>query len=459
MPTFTKRSELPVPRADLYAWHARPGAFERLGPPWERAIVESRSGEGIDDGVRLTIRAEIGPVSARWEAEHHGHIPGEQFIDTQRSGPFARWEHTHRFLDGPTPGTSILDDSVEYELPLGGLGAAVAGHYVGDRLSRMFNFRHARTAADLARHAPYGGRSLTVAVTGASGLIGGALCPFLTTGGHRVKRLVRREARGPDEVRWDPEAGVIDLAGLEGVDAIIHLAGENVGEGRWTDARKARILQSRDAGTRLLAQSVAKVGVPRLISASAVGYYGDTGAEIVDETSPLGRGFLAEVCARWEAAAEPAIAAGARVAHARVGVVLSAQGGALGKLLPVYKAGGGGPVGSGDQGFPWVHLDDAVDIFHHLLMSDDLSGPVNAVAPAIQSQGEVTEQICGLLNRPSFVPLPAAAVRLGFGQMGVEVLLQGQRVRPSVLQGRSFTWRFPTLDAAMRHELGLAYGP
>jgi uncharacterized protein (TIGR01777 family) len=146
------------------------------------------------------------------------------------------------------------------------------------------------------------------------------------------------------------------------------------------------------------------------------------------------------------------------VAQARVGVVLSAQGGALGKLLPVYKAGGGGPVGSGTQGFPWVHLDDVVDIFHHLLMNDDLSGPVNAVAPVIQSQGEVTEQICGLLNRPSFVPLPAAAVRLGFGQMGVEVLLQGQRVRPAVLQGRGFTWRFPTLDAAMRHELGLAYG-
>ncbi|MCK6524590.1 TIGR01777 family oxidoreductase [Myxococcota bacterium] len=458
MPTFTKRSELAVPRDELYAWHARPGAFERLGPPWERAVIESRSGDGIGDGVRLTIRAEIGPASARWEAEHHGHVPGERFIDTQRSGPFARWEHTHRFLDGPRPGTSVLDDSIEYELPLGGLGAAVAGGYVGERLTRMFNFRHARTAADLTRHAAWGGRTLTVAVTGASGLIGGALCPFLSTGGHRVLRLVRRAPKGPDELRWDPEAGVIDLAGLEGVDAIIHLAGENVGEGRWTEARKARILQSRDAGTRLLAQAVAKVGVPRFISASAVGYYGDTGSKVVDESSPLGEGFLAEVCARWEAAAEPAAAAGARVAHARVGVVLSAHGGALAKLLPVYKSGGGGPVGSGEQGFPWVHLDDAVDIFHRLLMDDELSGPVNAVAPVVQSQAEVTEQICGLLNRPSLMPLPAAAVRLGFGQMGVEVLLQGQRVRPGALQRRGYTWRFPTLDAAMRHELGLAYG-
>ncbi|MFN7147818.1 MAG: TIGR01777 family oxidoreductase, partial [Myxococcota bacterium] len=325
------------------------------------------------------------------------------------------------------------------------------GGFARARSARMFEFRHQRTTEDLERHA--GRETLRVAVTGASGLIGTQLCAFLGTGGHRVERLVRREA-GQGEIRWDPAAGKLDPAALEGVDAVVHLAGENVGQ-RWTPAHKAAVLQSRVDGTRTIARALAQLDrKPRIfVSASAVGYYGDTGDTLVDESAPNGKGFLAEVCRAWEASADPARAAGIKVVHPRIGVVLSGAGGALAEMRTPFSLGVGGPIGGGSQWFPWVAMDDTVGALHHLLYAG-LEGPVNVVAPAPVTQAEFARVLGKVLHRPAFLPLPGFAVKALFGEMGQGVLLAGQRVAPQRLLDSGYRFLRPELEAALRFELG-----
>ncbi|MCB9762497.1 MAG: TIGR01777 family protein [Alphaproteobacteria bacterium] len=458
MPVFEKRTVMPVPPQELYNWHAREGAFERLIPPWESVDVEDRRGS-ITDGSRLIMRNRVGPFKMRWVADHREHVEGEQFQDVQTEGPFSSWVHTHRFLPHESgPNTSVLHDHIEYELPLGAAGDLVAGGRVRRRLEMMFAFRHRRTRWDLERHARFADQPRrVVAVTGASGLVGTALCAFLTTGGHSVRRLVRRPPAGPHEVRWDVKAGDVDLAALEGVDAVVHLAGENVGGGRWTEARRRSILESREKGTGLIARAAAQLQSPPrvLVCASAVGIYGDTGDTLVDEDGPHGDDFLAQVCEAWEAAAEPARAAGIRTAHARIGVVLSAQGGALEKMLPPFSMGVGGPIGTGRQYMSWVSLDDTVDALHLLLQDDALSGPFNVVAPEPVTSAGFAHEMGAVLNRPAVLPLPGVAVRTLFGEMGETVLLQGQRVDNRRLRELGYRYRFRSLEATLRNELGL----
>ncbi|MCB9741044.1 MAG: TIGR01777 family protein [Alphaproteobacteria bacterium] len=461
MAVFEKRCVMPVSPEALYDWHAREGAFDRLVPPWEEVHIESKQG-GITDGSRLVMRNRLGPFSMRWVADHEAHVAGEQFRDVQTQGPFARWAHTHRFepVEGE-PDKSVLVDHIEYELPMGPAGDLVAGRAVRQRIESMFAWRHQRTRWDLERHAAYADRPrLDVAVTGASGLIGTALCAFLSTGGHRVRRLVRRAPRDPDEVRWDIRAGHVDLAALEGVDAVVHLAGENVGGGRWTADRKARILDSRVKGTRLIAQAMTRLEkTPSvLVSASAVGIYGHTADRLADEDAPHGSDFLAEVCEAWEAAAAPAKEAGIRVAHPRIGVVMAVEGGALEKMLPPFRMGVGGPVGSGEQYMPWVSLDDAVDALHLLLM-EDVRGPVNVVGPNPHTSAEFARTLGAALHRPAVLPLPAMAVKAMFGEMGECVLLSGQRADNRRLRELGFRYRYNSLAETLRSELGQLSAP
>ena len=339
--TFVRRTRLEATPEEAYRWHARPGAFERLNPPWDAAVVESRSGGIEEDGARVVLR--VGPLGQRWVAEHDGAVPGREFHDRQVSGPLALWEHAHRFVpDGPSACT--LEDRIEYALPAGPIGDLVGGRAVRTLLDRMFAYRHRVTAGDLAAHAACReGDPMKVAITGASGLLGTALVPFLTAGGHEVVRLVRRAPKAKDEARWDPDAGKIDAAALEGLDAVVHLAGENIAGGRWTEARKARLRSSRVGPTALLARTLA--GLKRkpkvLVSASAIGYYGNRGDAWVTETDPPADDFLGRLSAEWEAAAEPARQAGIRVVHPRIGIVLSPAGGALGKMLLPFKDGPG----------------------------------------------------------------------------------------------------------------------
>lgn len=453
MPTFTKRSRIEAPADEVFHWHARPGAFERLTPPWEHVEIEERRG-GIEDGARLVLRMGYPPLQLRWVADHRDYVEGRQFRDVQSSGPFKRWEHTHRF-EPDSDAACILEDHIEYELPIAPLGEVFGGSLTKNRLERMFRYRHTVTAQDIAAHHDVGAPPMRVLVTGSNGLLGSALVPFLTTGGHAVTRLVRSPAVAT-EVHWDPAAGELDVARLGGVDAVVHLAGENISEGRWTDDKKRRILESRVNGTRLVSESLAKMEKPPrvLVCASAIGVYGDRGEETVDEQSSLGSGFLADVCRQWEEAAEPARSAGIRVVHLRFGVILSASGGALAKMLLPFWLGAGGALGNGEQYMSWIALDDAVGVVHFALTRDSLCGAVNAVAPAPVTNREYTKTLARVLSRPAIVPVPAFVAKLAFGEMADALLLSSTRVAPRLLQHAGYDFRFPTLEAALRHLLG-----
>jgi uncharacterized protein (TIGR01777 family) len=292
---------------------------------------------------------------------------------------------------------------------------------------------------------------MRVAVSGASGLIGTALTAALSERGHDVLRLVRRPASGPAEIAWDPPGGHVEADKLEGLDAVVHLAGTSIAATRWTDARKGEIRRSRVSGTRTLAEALAatRVKPKAFLSASACGYYGDRGTERVDETSPPGMGFLADVCRAWEAAARPASDAGIRTVALRFGVVLSSHGGALAKMRLPFSLGLGGPIGSGLQGFSWIGRDDVVGAILHLMTNTSVSGPVNVVSPDPVTQREFARALGRALGRPAVIPLPAFAVKIVFGQMGEEALLSGAFVSPAVLSRSGFTWKAPRLDDAL----------
>jgi uncharacterized protein (TIGR01777 family) len=452
---FSHSSEVAAPTDEVFAWHERPGAFERLVPPWQEVRVLERTGT-IRNGDRTVLQMKVGPKRVRWVALHKEYEPPRRFVDEQVEGPFAEWLHTHTFTPAGD-GACGMEDRIVYRLPMGGLGRLVAGRKVRRDLERTFRFRHARLAADLARHRALGLRPQRIAVTGATGLVGRALTAFLTTGGHTVLRLVRREARpGADEVSWDPRAGSVDAAALEGVDAVVHLAGESIAGGRWTDEKKRRIRESRTAGTRLIAEALAGLDSPPqvLVSASAIGWYGDRPGETVDESSPAGEGFLADVCRAWEDACQPARDAGVRVVNMRLGVVLSPQGGALAQLLGPFRKGAGGVVGSGEQVMSWVDLDDVVGAIHHALGAGGLTGAVNVTAPTPVTNREFTKTLGRVLRRPTIAPLPAFAVRLAFGEMGQELLLAGARILPKALEEAGFRFREPGLESCLREMLG-----
>jgi uncharacterized protein (TIGR01777 family) len=324
---------------------------------------------------------------------------------------------------------------------------------IARQLAVLFDYRHDLTGRDLELHARFPGPPLVVAMTGASGLIGRQLSALLTTGGHRVLKLVRSPGRG-DGIPWDPAVGVLEPDRLAAVDVIVHLAGENVA-GLWTAAKMKRIRDSRAVGTRVLSESLAKLPQkPRsLICASAVGYYGSQGDRMLDEHSPPGDGFLADVCKQWEAAAEAARAAGVRVVHLRLGIVLTPAGGVLAAMLPVFKLGLGGVLGPGTQWIPWIGLDDAISAFYAAIRDDRLSGACNVVAPTPVTNRQLTETLSRVLHRPTLLPAPTFMLK-ATGRMGEEMLLSSQRVTPGKLTAAGFPFRDPLLEPMLRRVLG-----
>lgn len=444
MPTTLLESSVDATAEQLFDWHARPGAIYRLLPPWQDVKV-IRGPIGLDAGQTVILEMSLlGPVRGRWEAEHTWCERPVGFDDVQRSGPFARWHHRHRFADGQ------LTDAIDWAPPL--LARPFTGRLEAD-LMKGFRLRHQRTREDLARHARTD-RPWVVAVSGASGLVGTALTHFLTSGGHEVRPLVRR---GGDGIAWDPARGTLDAAALEGVDAVVHLAGAGIAEGRWTDDRKALIRDSRVDGTALLAGALAKLARPPsvFVSGSAVGVYGDRGDEPLDEASPGGTGFLADVGAAWEAAARPAVDAGIRTVFLRTGIVLDAAHGALPAMLPAFRAGGGGPMGGGQQYVPWIHIDDLVYAIHFAMTEPGLSGPVLGVGPSPCRQADFAAALGRALGRPAIVPAPAAALRLAMGrEMADELLLAGQRCVPKALLDAGFRFSRPELGDALASLLG-----
>ncbi|MEN6494294.1 MAG: TIGR01777 family oxidoreductase [Thermoguttaceae bacterium] len=454
---FSRRSILPVAIEAAFAWHTRPGALERLLPPWEKVQLLKRTG-GIQDGDRVELRVHVGPLPVTWIAEHRDYQPNRQFRDVQIQGPFAAWDHLHRF-EPEGPDASVLEDRIEYALPAGIVGQWAGQGTVRRRLEQMFQYRHATTIADLAAHAKYQGEPLEVCLSGSSGLIGSTLASFLRSGGHGVRRIVRKEPDGdPNVIAWDSAHGTLEAEKLEGADAVVHLAGESIASGRWTEAKRTRIRESRVQGTRELAAALSRLQTPPkvLIVASAIGYYGNRGDAMLDEDAGPGRGFLAEVCQQWEAAVEPAAEHGIRVVHARFGIVLSPHGGALAKMLPLVRLGLGGRLGDGQQYWSWVSLDDVVGAIHHAIITPTLTGPMNVTTPNPVQNVEFTKTLARILGRPAILPAPAAALRLALGDMADEMLLASTRAIPHRLFAAGYEFRHPTIDAALRHLLGRA---
>jgi uncharacterized protein (TIGR01777 family) len=426
-------------------------------PPWQRVEVEKTA--RLVDGDRAHIVLHVGPLQKRWIAEHFDCVENERFRDRQISGPFASWEHTHRFLPIDAH-TSSIEDEVRYELPAGPAGRVLMSGKIYRDLQKMFAFRHARTRFDLVRHAKFADRPpLRVALTGASGAIGSALAPFLTTAGHTVLSLQRRAPKAAGEIAWNTDTGDFDESTFGKCDAIVHLAGKNIAT-RWTDRAKRQIRESRIDVTRKLCERLARLehkpGV--LIAASAIGYYGDRGDELLTEDSSPGDGWLEQTCVEWEAATKPAREAGIRVVNLRTGVVLSAQHGALAKMLTPAKLGVAGRVGSGRQWMPWISMDDEIGVIHEATHRDDWHGPINAVTGSVR-QIDFIRTLGKVLARPTIAPLPAAMVGILFGEMGRELLLGSTRVEPAKLKSAGFEWMLPDLEGALRFELGRMVAP
>lgn len=446
------RSEMPVSAEALFDWHERPGAFERLTPAFMPAQVVARSG-GISDGSTVSLDVPVGPVSTRWELEHRGYIRGREFRDVQVSGPFASWEHRH-LMEPQGPQSSVLEDRINFRLPVAPFGELVAGHFTRTKLERLMRWRHALTRLDLERHAQFAANGpQRIAVTGASGFLGQALVPFLSTGGHSVRRIGRGRE---NDAQWDPARGMLDAQALDGVDAVIHLAGASVAE-RWTPEHRRAIRDSRLQGTRLIAEAMAKMpNKPKvLLSGSAIGIYGSRGDEVLNEESSLGEDFLAEVGKEWEEATAPARDAGIRVVHLRTGIVLNPAGGALAKMLLPFQAGVGGKLGSGRQWMSWISREDWIGAAHFALQTSSVEGALNLVAPEPVTGATFAATLARVLHRPALFPVPSLALTTLFGEMARGTILASQRVLPAALERAGFQFAHRSLSSALRFELGL----
>ena len=443
-------SVIDAPRDEVFAWHSRPGAFVRLGPPWQPVRVVAKADSLKNGHATLAL-----PGGLRWVADHQAdsYDPPKRFVDEIGSDGLAslllrlavRWRHTHDF-DELGPDRTRVIDRIETSVPGFALGA-------------MFAYGHRQLAADLAAHRTAAKRGLaptTVAITGSSGLVGSALSAFLGTGGHRVIRLVRRAATHPGERQWNPDDP--DLGLLADVKRVVHLAGASIA-GRFTDGHRRAVRDSRIRPTQRLAELIARTAADRhavLMSASAIGYYGyDRGDEILTEDSDRGDGFLAGVVAEWEQATAPAEQAGVRVVRVRTGIVQSPRGGTLRLLRPLFSCGVGGRIGDGQQWLSWIGIDDLIEVYHRALWDTDLSGPVNAVAPEPVRNADYTRTLGRVLRRPAPFPVPPLGPRLLLGEQGArELACASQRVIPAPLRQAGHQFRHPDVEQALRHLLG-----
>jgi len=467
---FVARSRFHATPEQVFDWHERPGAFERLSPPWVDVKCVERSG-GIHDGSRVVLLLEKGPMRMPWVLAHKEYVKGKRFVDYQIAGPFDYWQQSHE-VEEDGPAHCYLTDRVEYSLPMGLAGRIAASAFVRSELSRLFRYRHALIARDMALLKRYGQKNLKILVSGATGLVGEHLVALLNTQGHEVVRLSRRPPAGDvnaiapagresgSEIFWDPLAATIESDLPGDLDAVVHLSGRNVTAGRWTVEEKQMIYQSRVKSTQYLCQLLAAMDKKPevLVSASAIGFYGERGSEPVTEDSKAGTGFLAEVCFDWEEAAELARAAGIRLVQARIGAVLSPKAGALAKLLPVFSSGAGGKIGDGKQYFSWVSIDDVCTAIYHAIVTKEVEGPLNVVAPNCATNAEFTRALGRALFRPTLFPVPPGVLRVAFGEMADALLMASVRVLPQKLKQTGYEFQDPDLLDAIKFLIGKGAG-
>lgn len=441
---------------NTFSWFEKEGSFRRLMPPWE-VSEEVFADDNIDVGAIRIFKFPFGPIKMKWVAKHTVYNPPKKFKDIMLKGPFWKWEHEHVF--SKKNGKTVVTDSVKYQVPFGAFGYLFAGRSIKKRIKRMFISRELRLKRDLAQHKKFNSQKRKkILIAGSSGLIGTQLSAFLDTGGHEIWRLVRREIK-PDsnEIRWYPEKGILNEKEIEGFDAIIHLGGAGIGDKRWTKKRKKLIVDSRKNSTTLLSDTMSKLkNKPEVfIVASAIGYYGNRGDEELTEDSSPGSGFLTDTVKDWEKYADSARKAGIRVVNTRNGIVLSATGGALGRMLLPWKLGGGGPVAGGKQWMSWISLDDEVYAIHHLLMKKECEGVYNLTAPNPCTQKVFSKKLGKTLRRPAIAPIPGLSMKILFGELAVPLLIEGQKVLPKRLIDSGFKFTHENLEDALSDCLGI----
>lgn len=437
----TFRTTIDAPIETVWAWHARPASVTRALPPWERSVV-IEAPASLEKGTRVVTAMADAPDRQR-VLERTEVAPLVRYVEEQRAGIFQSWRETRSFTSAG-PGKTLLEDVIELETSGGASKAGIAR-----RLKANVGWRHEVLKADCELAHALPSKPLTVAITGASGLVATALTPFLSALGHTVRPVRQRD-------------GKPDAAALESADAVVHLAGAAIAEGRWTEERKLVLTASRVDYTRELVEALKRAPKPPqvLVSGSAIGVYGHRGDEVLSEASttgvrgPTGAGFLAGVCLDWEAEAKAAEALGSRVVALRTGLVLSPKGGFLGRLLPMYRLGAGGPIGSGGAYLSWVSIEDLIRAIYRLLVREQLTGPVNAVAPKPVTGLDFALALGRVLARPAVLPLPAFALRVAFGEMAEGAMLASQRVEPKRLLEDGAAFVHPVVDQALAALLG-----
>ena len=465
MNEFEQTSLIGCDQESLFVYHANPGALNRLIPPWENIKIEKRS-DSLSVGSEVVIKNSLFGIPVRWHAKHTQLNLPEHFQDIQLSGPFRSWCHDH-FFEAVSPTQSKLRDQIKFELKFGSIGKFGMG-IVRSKLKSMFAFRHHTTQSDLRLQEYLSSymtkTSLRIGVTGSSGLIGRRLVDLISVLGHQAVRIVRPTSLtnntdsplSSSQTIWDSKTGFRETAAVENLDAVIHLAGKGIASSRWTDASKKAIRSSRVEGTQALVRDLSRLQTPpkALVCASGVGIYGSCGDQILNESSPAGTDFLAELARDWEAAALQYTDTGNRVALGRLGIALHPREGALSKLLTPFLLGAGGPIGSGQQYWGWIDVDDAAGAFLTLAINPACQGPYNLVAPEQVTNRTFAHTLGKVLRRPSLLPVPAFALRLLLGEMADSMLLASTRATSDRLQELRFPFRSPTLESCLRHVLG-----
>lgn len=440
---FSFSSQLPFSAQEVFDWHLKKGAMERMLPPWRKITFLFQPGSPEVEGSKVGLKVHFGPLSINWVLEH-GQNPKFEFNDVQIKGPFKSYRHRHLVIPKGEHACELSED-IAY--------SSLFKRYFHREFFRLFSWRHAVLKEDLKLFERYARSPLRILLSGTRGLIGSHLKVLLETAGHQVVSLMRG-AKPSDEntVYWDPSQGLLCKEDFEDFDAVVHLAGENIG-GVWTAQRKKAIFLSRCRDTWLLSQVLCRLYRPpkTVVTASAIGFYGDRGNEELDEDSRPGKGFLADLCQKWEQATDAIEKRGSRVVHPRFGMVLSRKGGALARMLPAFQWGLGGKLGSGEQIISWIGIDDAIGALYHILMDDSLSGPVNLVSPHPVSQKQFAQSLARKLHRPACMTIPASVLKCLFREMAREVLLSSARVSPARLQSAGYTFRYPDLQTALEY--------